>query len=313
MRLFSIALAACAPGGATFEEGLQTSDPDAQTPIPDETQPTGTAPTGSTDEPPAPAEDYRLRGPYTVEIRNDEAEIASCGDMAYTVYRPNGIEPPAIAILAHGWVREKEFMAGWAEHWATWGVGVITPNLCHAELFETDHEQNALDLLALQALVTEGAPVLWAGHSAGGLATLLASVGDPTALGHLGLDLVDSDNLGAGVAPNVLVPAALLAGEPGACNSDGNALPVYAAIPDTDALDVVGSGHCSFESPSDWGCESFCDAGSGNPTEVRDAILGLSTAWVLWRTGIAPGAADWWTPGTAFYDELVASGSIARP
>ncbi|MBA2322120.1 MAG: hypothetical protein H0V89_13320, partial [Deltaproteobacteria bacterium] len=288
MRLLLLALTACAPGTVLLEgAAVDHGTPVGTTDVPVE-PPETTETTGPITEPPAPAEDYRLGGPYTVEVRNEEAAVGSCegGGMAYAVYRPNGIAPIALVVLAHGWVREKAFMAGWAEHWASWGITVVTPDLCHTELWDTDHEANARDLLELQAVIAQGTPVLWAGHSAGGLATLLAAVGDPTALGHLGLDLVDSDALGASVAPIVLVPAALLSGEPGLCNEDGNALPVYGAIPDTDGLRVVGAGHCDFESPTDWGCTTFCDDGSGDAA-VQDVIRGLSTAWVLWRSGIA--------------------------
>ncbi len=307
-------LVGCAPGSLSIgvESPTTTAPPPTTSPgtLPPGTEP----PTTTPDDPPAPAQDYRVVGPYTVDVRNETADVGSCsGGIDYTVYRPNGIDPPAIVMLAHGWVREKEFMADWAEHWATWGVGVVTPNLCHTEITDTDHEQNALDLLALQAVVAQGTPVLWAGHSAGGLATLLATVGDPTALGHLGLDLVDSEDLGVSVGPNVVVPAALLSGEATSCNTDQNGLPVYAAIPGSDALVITGADHCDFESPTDWGCTTWCWGEAGDDAVVHDAILGLSTAWVLWRTGVAPSAAEWWSPGTTWYDELDASGAIRRP
>jgi len=105
----------------------------------------------------------------------------------------------------------------------------------------------------------------------------------------------------------------MLSAEVDTCNDGQNGLDVYAAIPDTDALRVVGADHCDFEDPTDWACTAFCSDGSGNDVSVRDAIRGLSTAWVLWRSGVAPAAEEWWTPGTVWYDELADAGTIARP
>jgi hypothetical protein len=55
----------------------------------------------------------------------------------------------AMVILTHGWMRNNDQMVGWARHLASWGFEVVAPNLCHATVFDTDHEANARDLTAL--------------------------------------------------------------------------------------------------------------------------------------------------------------------
>lgn len=302
-----VLLGACGPTVIQIEDEPATTTDDS-VPVPPTAEPS-VPPTTDPSTSSAPARDYSLPGPYSV-ARVEGATDTSC-DMEWTAFAPEGVEPTALVILSHGWARSRSQTAGWGAHFASWGLAVVTPDLCHASLLDVDHEQNAADLLVL-ATEAEGLPVLYAGHSAGGLASLLAAAQDPAALGVLGLDLVDSDDLGLDAAPKVLIPVAGLIGEAGPCNAENNADPAFRAAPGADTLRVLGAGHCDFESPTDWGCETFCDGGAAPDSVVGPAITGLSTAWLLWRSGAEPAAAEWWTPGESWYDDLSDAGVIAR-
>lgn len=300
MRLLALLLAGCG-SGVIVVEGDAPDAPDA----PAATTPDAPGPTAPVE---TEGEDYRLRGPYAVRERDGSTET-SCR-MAWTRFEPDGFEPTALVVLAHGWVRTREQARDRAEHWASWGLAVVTPDLCHASLVDVDHAQNGRDLVALAADVSGGLPVLYAGHSAGGLASLLAAADDPGAVAQLGLDLVDADGLGLDAAPALAVPAGGLVAEPSDCNLANNAKGVYRDAPDAMVLQVIGSDHCDYESPTDWGCETFCAGGAGDDAVVGDAITGLSTAFLLWRSGMAPGAAGWWTPGDPWHQALVDAGAL---
>lgn len=301
---------ACDPG--TAEVGLDTPPIEVTTPSPDPTPPTTDGATSSetpaTTEPaPQDAPDFREPGPLEVLVQQQTVQT-SCG-MATRVARPDGAAPTALVILAHGFARSRAQVEGWADHWASWGLAVATPSLCHASFFDTDHVQNGVDLAALAEQLAPGSPVIYAGHSAGALAAWLASTQDPDAIGHVGLDLTDADDLALDAAPSLPVPSWGLLGEAEVCNADGNGASAYGAAPEALAVRIVGADHCDFESPTDWGCETFCANGTGDDALVRDVVLALSTAAVVGAAGDAS-ALDWWTPGTRWSDLLLDAGAI---
>lgn len=303
---------ACGPGQLQVEEtsgGTTATTSSESTTATSETGTTPTSGTTGTSPTTAPeAADYRLRGPYAVTRRDGNTQT-SCG-MAWSSFQPNGHDPLALVVLSHGWQRSKAQVEGWADHWASWGLAVLTPNLCHANILDTDHEQNGLDLIAVAAAFDTGLPIVYVGHSAGGLGTFLAASQDSLAIAHLGLDLVDNADLAVTAADPLAIPAYGLIGEPDACNEDNNALDVYAAVQGGVLVRVLGADHCDFESPTDWGCTTFCGDGGADDDLVHGTILGLSTAFVLWQSGEAPEAEQWWTAGYPYYDSLVDGGLI---
>lgn len=271
---------------------------------------TGTTSTGTTLP---PAEDYRSGGPQSVLVQSGEYSVNGC-DLTYLDVEPVGGAVGPVVALAHGFTRNKEAMQGWAEHLASWGFRVIAPTFCHSSFWDADHAQNAADLVALVAVLDPG-PVVYAGYSAGGLSAWLAGGTDANALAVVGLDGVDSTELGLAAAPTVSVPVYGVVGESSACNANANSLAVYDAMPSATAIQVVEAGHCDFEVPVDWACELVCRPPHSVFTgeEIGATVIGLGTAAVLAGSKVAPQAADWWTPGGSWYDLLESEGRIRVP
>ena len=187
-------------------------------------------------------------------------------------------------------------MVGWAEHLSSWGVEVLLPTLCHYNVFASvNHEMNGQNMKEL-AEIHGTTNVIYAGHSAGGLAAIIAASQDPDAIGVLGLDATDTqdvpgvpDLIGMGYASNVSCPAFSIIGEPSTCNADNNGLNLFKEIDGYRALKVISSDHCDFESPTDWVCESQCtnDSVEFSDEEIRPVIFTLGTAAIMSLTGLS--------------------------
>jgi len=239
-----------------------------------------------------------------------EAALAAPGVGAYTVakgrirggygrpvdyesYVPVQSETEMMVFLVHGSGRNLSAMRGWAVHWASHGVPVTVATLRNSTWFNGHYERNAADL-SLLARGLHGGPVLYAGHSAGGLAAFLAAAADGgpagRAVAYLGLDSVDSGDLALTAKPKLQVPALFLLAEPSSCNDRNN---ILAAVPDRPGVEIVHvryATHCNFENPSDWACEALCGRVAPPVAAARIVarIRSLATAWVLGQTGATP-------------------------
>jgi pimeloyl-ACP methyl ester carboxylesterase len=259
----------------------------------------------------APPADVRVDGPIDWSSTPGTLDDGDCR-VDYVVYTPASGASSTVVILSHGLAADGAAMAGWAEHYASWGLVVVVPDLCHSGVVGVDHDRN---VLALHALAAELAPdgVIYAGHSFGALESVLAAADDPAAVGVLGLDLADDAGAGVDAAPGLTVPLAGLVGEAEWCNQQNNGIAVYDAAGDAVRLRVTEADHCDFEDPSPAGCGVAC--GGTNDTFSDDAIQtvvrGMSTAWLRERAGLADEADAWWAPGGAYYDALATSGAIA--
>jgi hypothetical protein len=260
-----------------------------------------------------PGPDFRQHGPHAVQTETGQAALPTGCSMAHTRFVPEGIAPGGTVILAHGFQGNRASMVGWAEHLASWGLEVFTPDLCHATIFDSDHAQNGADLVALREHLRLR-EVVYAGYSAGGLAALVATADDRAALAVLGLDMVDNDGLGAAAAPGIVVPAHDIAAEPAMCNSSGNGIAAFEAAPSGRVLRVTEADHCDFQSPGDALC-GLCSA--ANPTydtaTIQATIIGLSTAFALWQTQIDDSGSQWWSPGEPWFEQLAADGIVTVP
>ena len=187
-----------------------------------------------------------------------------------------------LIILAHGFLRDQRNMRGLALALAQAGYRVATLNSRHDSPVSGGHAKNSRDMVALARHLRAGR-VIYAGFSAGALAALLAADSDPTAVGVLTLDLVDSQGLGLSAARGLELPVVALAGAPSNCNANNNAAPVYQAMAQVQLTPIPEASHCDFESPSDWLCRTLCQVppGRGDGAEatvqaeiIRDAVAG---------------------------------------
>ncbi|MCA9696726.1 MAG: alpha/beta hydrolase, partial [Myxococcales bacterium] len=226
----------------------------------------------------------------------------------YGVFMPSEPQTDKPVLLAHGFMRSIDDMAPTAEHFASWGVPVYTVPLC-TNGFQINHQLNGEAMAALGEALAPGGAV-YSGFSAGGLAAFVAASTDPGAVAFVGLDPVDNNGLGDGMAGQFPVPVRAAIAEPGQCNTNNNFLPVFDKIPAAPVIRIVDAQHFDFETDAcgvgDFGC-SFC-APAGPQT--RALALGMVTAGVLVETGADPGGDTWWAPGGAYFDMYAQMGKI---
>ncbi len=266
----------------------------------------------SGDDDTAPPPDYAQAGPHTVTETSGTLATGDCS-APYTVFTPDAAPAAPHVLLTHGFMRHQGVVADLAAHYASWGLTVGTMTLCHATILDNDADQDAADLRLLSDELG-GGPVIFAGHSAGGMRSVLAAHDDPDAVAVLGLDLVDRDGQAASAAASLAVPLYGLAGESSSCNDDANGLPAYAAAAGL-VVRVTEADHCDFESPTDILCTALCP-GTNNQfgdAEIQEVVRAMSTGYLLWRAGLDAAGEDYWTPGEAPYDDLLTSGAISVP
>lgn len=259
-----------------------------------------------------PGTDYAADGPWGVSSSAGAIEASSGCTLDYTRYVPaDGARGPLV-VLAHGFQRNQTHMAELAAHLATWGFEVVTPNLCHSVPGNNSPMGDAGDMNDLAEAMGADS-VIYMGHSAGGLRSVLAGDLDPQTVAIVGLDAVDVNDIALDAAPGVSVPVQALVGEPSSCNADNNFIPVYQATPDVTALRVTGADHCDFEGPTDALCTSFCqnDAAPFDDGTLRNTIWGLATSAALWQGGVEPAAQGWWEEAGAPYQWLSELGVVS--
>ena len=247
--------------------------------------------------------DFLQRGSYEVEIETKAATVTGC-EISYSIYRPAGVSNPPVVVLGHGFARGPDTMTGWADHLATWGITVLLPSLCHYNVFAgVDHELNGKNMMEL-ADYYGSEETIYAGHSAGGLAAIIAASIDTNSLGVLGLDATDTENvpgvpdfIGQNYASGIDCVGFSIMGEPSSCNSDGNGLTLFEMMNESYVIKVDDADHCDFESPTDAICEISCENTETNMSdeEIRSIIFTLGTSaimslsglssegWILWR------------------------------
>ena len=262
----------------------------------------------------AAAPDFRVSGPYEVDSVDSAHETADGCNMTYTYVTPRGVTPDVLLVFAHGMERRREQMLDWARHYASWGIPVAAVDLCHCTLLDTDHEQNGFDMVDLARFLTDG-PVIYEGHSSGGTAAFVAAANDTGVLAMFGLDATEMYGIVAGVIDDVIVPAYGLAASPGVCNFNNNTIELYQAAARGRILRVTEADHCDFERPTGPLCTIPCGAGTNElftDEEIQAAMLGMSTAFLVWQAGIDTSGELWWSPGFSWYDELLAWGIISE-
>jgi len=180
-------------------------------------------------------------------------------------------------ILVHGFTRDRTVMAGHAEALAREGFWVIVPDLPYV----MDSRDNARALRDLMRQLRNGAAgpsldrFVLVGHSAGGLAALLAA-NAPGVVGYVGLDPFDRPSgVGLDAAKVLATPVYLLRGPSAFCNAYSIAAPWVKAFPDlVEDRQLAAASHCDFESNTDWICQAACgDVDPRRQAAVREFIL----------------------------------------
>lgn len=252
------------------------------------------------------AVDTRSPGSAGFATTTDTIAVGSDCDMDLTILTPD-VAPVGSVVVSHGFIRSGSAVVGWGEHFASHGFLVVVPELCHSSIRDTDHAANGAELAQLPGLLGLG-PTAYVGHSAGGLASALALADDTAALGGVGLDPVDSGDLGRDAIGGA--PFHGLFGVGGACNSNNNGVDMVSGT----ALLVTEAGHCDFESPKDRICDIAC--GVNNPTfsddDLQETIRALTTAALLGMIGDTTTADAWWAPGGSYYDSLLSAGALSE-
>jgi len=247
--------------------------------------------------------DFSQPGPYEISGESKSANVTNCPNMNYDVYFPTEVINPPSVILGHGFARGPDSMVGWANHLSSWGVEVILPTLCHYNVFAgVDHEMNGRNMTEL-INIHGSTDVVYAGHSAGGLAAVIAASIDLNALGVLGLDTTDTqdipgipDLLGQQYAGNMVSPGFSIMGEPSSCNAENNGLALFRIMDGYQAIKITDADHCDFENPTDWICESQCENQNQNYSdeEIRSTITLFGTAAIMSLTELSPDGITTW-------------------
>lgn len=199
----------------------------------------------------------------------------------YEHYLPDNPRTNTTVILAHGFKRNLTTMRGWATQWYKKGIPVVIPSLCNSSWVRGRHEENASDLVKLreQLKIDE---VIYAGFSAGGLASYLAAKQDPATSAYLGLDPVDSGKLASNSKSPPDVPALYVFSKSSRCNRHNNFLPVIEDHKTARVVRLDDTTHCHFELPYDRKCSLACGRSDKQTTRDRQqAINEIVTPWLL--------------------------------
>ncbi len=201
-------------------------------------------------------------------------------DLRYRIHPAPTSGRQPVALIAHGFLRDGEFMTGWAEALARSGTTAVTVDLCASATVNGRHADNGADLVALRRwLAIES--VVYVGVSAGGLAAMIAASLDPDAT--RGLLLLDATNAGGQArtaAARVRAPVAAMVAKPQLCNAWRNIDPALQTLADATIIRIDNASHCDFEWPTNAFCRVACLSTGRDEThrraEARIRDVGLS-------------------------------------
>jgi len=264
---------------------------------------------------------YSESGPYEVTSFSNSITVTNGEILDYTIFRPEEVQSSAHVLMVHGFSRNMSVLADLAQHYAGWGITAVTMDLIHSSIFENDPLQDVMDLGVLSAHLSDGGPIIYAGHSSGAMRAIASAVYDSNAIAILGLDLTDGayeqtggDFLALSNVPSLSIPLWGLLAEPTDCNAYGNGLDVYYESNHGNAISITEADHCDFESPTDFLCTFLCQGSNDlySEDEINDVILNLSTSYLLHHSGIEIDATSMWMPGSDYYEDLISDGAIQQ-
>jgi hypothetical protein len=191
-----------------------------------------------------------------------------------------------------------------ATHMASWGIDVLTVDLC-TNGPSINHAKNGAAIAEFGEKVG-GKRVIYAGFSAGGLNALIGAAQASNTEAVLALDAVDTNDLAKPALDMLKKPVHALSGEPSSCNSQENMLTQYQGRM-LRVLKVNNADHFTFEGAPCRGIKCT-PCGKGGETEAT-AIRALATAFVLGSSGVDKAALTWWQEGSAGF-ELLSEGGV---
>jgi pimeloyl-ACP methyl ester carboxylesterase len=198
-----------------------------------------------------------------VDVVRGEIESTSGCRNSYSLYRPPNATSDLAVMVVPGFMRDRDRMRGWADAIARRGMTVVTMDFCQPTAFDGRHAENARDMIAVrEALGLHD--IVYVGHSAGGLASLLAAADDGAARAMVLLDPVDFADLAEAAAARATVPALVLLARPGICNLRSNVRDALPRLANATVVSVDAATHCDFEWPPSALCRAACDFGGPN-------------------------------------------------
>ena len=254
-------------------------------------------------------------GPYNVEVIQDEVIVSNNQTLDYTLFSPSSEITNVTVILSHGFSRTGGVLNDLGFHFASWGIQSVTMDLLHSSIIDNNPLIDALDLnhLANHIDIGDDSPVIYLGHSAGAIRSIIAASQNLNAVAVLGLDLVDgqdssngNENFGTTYVADLTIPVWGLSGGLSQCNSFGNGLNVYLQATNGNNIGITEADHCDFEFPTNFLCTILCQGTNAlfSDDEIREVIINLSTAFMIFHSGIDLNAIQLWSPGNSYYDNL---------
>jgi dienelactone hydrolase len=231
--------------------------------------------------------DYADVGPEAITTTDLPASTDG-GATGGSLVIPNGAGPYPLLVTTHGFSGTSANQLGWAQHFASYGFVVVVPSL--PSTFSPKEDTDAAIIEGLAATYSappsespafgkvDGTKIGLEGHSAGGLATTMASsVINPAAT--VLFDPVDNGGVGVGDVPRVCSPLLEIFADPTSCNND-EGWDGAKAVSKGDQIQfhVVGASHCDGENAIQAGCTALCGASS---TARQNEFASYATAFFL--------------------------------
>ena len=264
---------------------------------------------------------YSNLGPFNVSSGSYAISTVDSSQMNYSVYYPVNHESEVVVLLVHGFSRDRGVMAGFAEHFASWGIKTITMDLLHSSLMDNNPILDALDINILADQIGQGLPIVYVGHSSGGMRSVLAASQNSNAIAVLGLDLVDALYPGMvnqyyalSAVSNMMIPVWGMFGESSACNANSNGVNVFQDAVQGNAVIITEADHCDFELPTNFFCSLLCEQENYifSEDDIDGVVLNLSTSFILSIVNSSELNIQLWEPGNNYYDSLVTVGALQQ-
>jgi dienelactone hydrolase len=231
---------------------------------------------------------YDTDGPETYTVMSMTA-TGTNESVPITVYVPSTAGPRPLVVVSSGLQQPAAAYAPYAERLASWGIIAVTrddPGILGQTATVAGDIAFVVGWLPGQlAGRVDTTRVALAGHSRGGMASLLAAEGalEGTLKGFFGLDPVDNAGMAAAGIGAIAIPSAFL-GE----TTDSGASDCAPAAEDYDVLynaapspsvelTAVGADHTEFEDPANCSFCTLCTKGSADAATV----LRYSTRYLM--------------------------------